>query len=99
MNQYETVEVVEKLEGEVNSKPISVALEMQCKINEEGKKTRPYPILKVIVNGRDQFFFIDIAEKVHELMGKLLPKAMEAKAEADEAFRIRREQWERRNEH
>lgn len=98
MNQYETVEVLEKIEGEVNSKPVVVSLEMQCKINEEGKKSYPYPILKVIINGRDQFFFVDIAEKVHEMMGALMPKALERKAEVDAAFRARREAWEKRQQ-
>lgn len=97
MNQYETVEVLEKLESEVNSKPIIVSLEVQCKINEEGKKSFPYPVLKVNINGRDQFFFIDIAIKIHELMGALMPKAIEEKAAADAAFRARKEKWESQN--
>lgn len=96
MNQYEIVEVIEKIEGDVNSKPLSVSLEMQIKINEDGKKSYPYPILKVIINGREQFFFVDVAEKIYEMMGKLLPMALEKKAEIDSAFRARRESWEKR---
>ncbi|MCJ7760336.1 hypothetical protein MUP59_04250 [Candidatus Bathyarchaeota archaeon] len=97
MNQYKTVEVLEKIESEVNSKPVVVSLEVQCKINEEGKKSFPYPVLKVNINGRDQFFFIDIAVKIHELMGALMPKALEEKEAADAAFRARKEKWESQN--
>lgn len=97
MNQYEIVEVLEKIESEVNSKPIIMSLEMQCKTNEDGKRSHPYPILKLTMNNREQFFFIDVATEVYAMMGKLLPMAQEKKAEADAAFKARRDAWEKRN--
>ncbi len=98
MNQYETVEILEKIEGLVNNRRVSLALELQSKINEDGRKGNPYPILKVNINGREQFYFIDIAEKVHEMLGQLLPKALQIKSEHDAAFKSRREAWEKRQQ-
>jgi len=80
--QYETLKVIHRVEKYINSKIIVMTLEIQRRATyfEDGsvQRGKPYPLVKLFVNNREQYFFLDVSETIFDMLGVLLPKSKEA---------------------
>lgn len=105
MDKFETVEVLDTVvahDGDENElkNAVKVTLELQRKLKDSGKQSRPYPILDVSLGGKKGLFlFVDYAVKLHEALNEILPKAKAARKQYEDQRKADQEEWESNQKH
>ncbi len=93
--EYKLVETLHTEEREAGKNKLSLSLEKQSRELEQGRMTRPYPILHFKMNERNTYFHIDVACALLDMLALCCPLGIEERKKFDAEmaeFRKQREQ-------